>query len=75
MFIRDLSWAADRVPKEDEVPYGPYNRLEDVYSACEVVSLDAIKDKGYEQDLDEAIDFDDFWDCRQAREEILMGWC
>lgn len=42
MFIRDLSWAADRLPKEDEVPYGPYNRLEDVYSACEVVSFACI---------------------------------
>ena len=47
----------------------------DVMDCGDVVSLESIASRSFNRDLDEAIDFDEFWDTRTAREEVLMGWC
>ena len=47
----------------------------DVMDCGDVVSLESIASRSFNMDLDEAIDFDEFWDTRQCRDEILMGWC
>lgn len=51
--------------------------MEDVMNAAKVISLDGIKDRSYsmEDNIAEAMDFDELWDSRQNMNEVLMGWC
>lgn len=39
-----------------------FKKTSDVMVACEVVSLEDIKDKSYEIDFEDAIDFSELWD-------------
>ena len=51
--------------------------MEDVMNAAQVISLDGLKDRSYsmEDNIAEAMDFDDLWDSRSEMNAILEGWC